>query len=219
MNIHILVEGVIGEAKVYKSWVPIVNPLLSFVEHISEIRSNNFSILSGGGYPNYLEVIQYAIDDLNEYKNVDRLVIAADSEQMTYQEKYEEIDNFVKNMNCHSQIRIVVQHFCLETWALANRNIIRPKPQSESLRKYIRLFNVRNYDPELLPDLPQESMNRAQFAEKYLRSALNDKYRNLTYSKGNPSALLHSKYFGRVRGRMDEKGHIPHFQNFIDAFL
>jgi hypothetical protein len=219
MNLYILVEGEIGEKKVYRTWIPIVNPLLSFVGHISEIENNNFSILSGGGYPNYLEVIEHAIEDVNMYNNIDRLVIAVDSEDMTYQEKYSEIESYIKKMRSHCEIRIIIQHFCLETWALANRSIISPKPQSEMLRRYISIFNVRVDNPELLPNLPQENMNRAQFAAKYLRIALNDKYRKLTYSKSNPAPLLHVKYFYRVKTRMEETAHILSFQNFLDAFI
>jgi len=48
MNIYIVVEGEVGVKKVYQHWVPLVNPNLNYVDHISLIVRNNFSILSGG---------------------------------------------------------------------------------------------------------------------------------------------------------------------------
>ena len=65
MNIHIVVEGVVGEAKVYRHWVPLVNPSLSYVPHISEIANDNFSIVAGGGYPQYYDVIDACIADVH----------------------------------------------------------------------------------------------------------------------------------------------------------
>lgn len=218
MNIHIVVEGEIGEKQVYKHWVPLVNPNLSFVTHISNLVHNNFSIVIGGGYPQYFEIIDAAIADVNSYGNVDRLVLVVDSEEMEYDEKLAEINHHISNIRCKVEIHIIVQHFCLEAWALGNQAIIRKNPRSLKLREYKRYYDVRHFDPELLPDYPLEELNRAQFAEKYLRRALNDNYRNLTYSKSNPEALLHDKYFERVKTRFIETNHIASFENFLSAF-
>ena len=219
MNIYVIVEGAAGERKVYQHWVPLVNPNLSYVPHVSNIVHNHFSIIIGGGYPQYYEVIDDAIADVNHYGNIDRLVIAVDSEEMEFDEKYAEICQHVSKSHCIAETRIVVQHFCLETWALGNRVIIRPNSQSSKLREYKRFYNVRLNDPELLPGYPPEELNRAQFAERYLRRALNDKYRNLTYTKSNPGALLHDKYFERVKGRLEQTGHISSFEGFLAAFM
>lgn len=219
MNIYIVVEGEVGEKKVYEYWVPLVNPSLSHVQHISNIAHNNFAIIIGAGYPQYFEVIDAAIADANDYGNIDRLVVAVDSEEMTYDEKYDEIYRHVSGQKCLAEVRIVVQHFCLEAWALGNRVIIRRDPQSSKLREYKRFYNVLVKDPELLPGYQPEELNRAQFAEKYLRRALNDKYRNLTYTKSNPGALLNIKYFNRLKERLEQTGHISSFEAFLTAFV
>jgi hypothetical protein len=219
MNIYVVVEGERGAAKVYASWVPLVNPSLTYVPHISEIANDNFSIVGGGGYPQYWEIIDAAIDDVNNYRNIQRLVIGVDSEESSYQEKHEEIEDHLRGSRCLAEIRIVIQHFCLETWALGNEVIVKEHPNSDVLRKYVKFFNVRVRDPELLPDYPEEELNRAQFAAKYLKHALNDKYKELTYSKNNPIPLLHPKYFGRVKQRLQNTGHIPSFEHFLAAFV
>jgi hypothetical protein len=121
--------------------------------------------------------------------------------------------------NTTVEIRIVVQHFCFEAWALGNRRIVRPHPTSSRLREYKQLFDVRSRDPELLPHKLDENLNRAQFAEKYLRLALTDTFRNLTYTKSNPQAVLHDKYFAQVKNRLRDTGHIASFDDFLRAFV
>jgi hypothetical protein len=80
-----------------------------------------------------------------------------------------------------------------------------------------RIYRLTN-DPELLPDLPVKHFNRAQFADVYLRKLLNNKHRNLTYSKSNPTALIHNKYFDQLNKRLNETGHIGSFEAVITAF-
>lgn len=218
MNIHIVVEGEKGATKVYEIWVPLVNPSLTYVSRISDIVNDNFSIVGGGGYPQYLEIIDAAIEDVNNYRNIERLVIGVDSEDFSYKEKYREIKDHISSSPCLAEIRIVVQHFCLETWALGNEVIVT-QPHSDVLRKYVNFFNVRVEDPELLPGCSEEELNRAQFAARYLKYALNDKYKELTYSKSNPTALLHPKYFGRVKQRLQNTRHISSFAHFLTAFV
>jgi hypothetical protein len=205
--------------KVYRHWITLVNPKLIYVDHISSIVKNNFSILSGGGYPQYFEIIASAIDDINSLENIDRLIISVDSEELSYKEKADEMLEYLSQFECNSEIKIIIQHFCLETWALGNRAIIRNNPQLPSLVRYRKYYNVRSKDPESLPDYELEELNRSQFAEKYLRYALNDKYRNLTYTKSNPTALLHDKYFRRVKERYNETDHIRSFYDFLSAFI
>jgi len=79
MNIYVVVEG-ICEKHVYKNWIPHVNKRLSFVNYSHEIQSNNFYILTGGGFPAYYDSIDIAIEEVNTYGNIDRLVIGIDSE-------------------------------------------------------------------------------------------------------------------------------------------
>lgn len=172
-----------------------------------------------GEIPKGISDIEDAIQDTNLYPAFDRLVVAVDSEEMTKEEKYTEIRGFVSCKPCLAEIRIIVQHFCFETWGLGNRKVIRTNPNSQRLREYKKIFDVRLKDPELLPPKPDEGLNRAQFAEKYLRVALNDKYRNLTYTKSNPRPLAHAKYFAQLKKRVEDTNHIAGFADLLDAFL
>jgi hypothetical protein len=218
MNIYVVVEGEVGEKKVYKHWIPLVNPALSYVNHVSEIERDNFAIIAGMGYPQYFRVIEDAIEDVNAHANIDKLVIAVDSEEMSYEEKLDQVNKHISKIHCTVEIVTIIQYFCLETWALGNRVIIRPHPQNSKLREYKRFFDVRCKDPERLPGYQPEELNRSQFALKYLKRALREKYRNLSYTKSNPEALLHNKYFQRVKERFEETGHIASFKAFLNAF-
>ena len=133
MNYYIVVEGEIGEKYLYQSWIPLVNPKLKYVDHISMIVENNFSIISGGGFPNYFDVIESAIEDVNFYNRIDKLVIAIDSEELSYSDKLDEMTEYLSKFKCEAETKIIIQHFCLETWALGNRRIIRPNPHCPRL--------------------------------------------------------------------------------------
>mgnify|MGYP001337878901 CR=1 FL=1 len=163
-------------------------------------------------------IIDNAIEDVNNILQFDRLVITVDAEEMTRQEKIDEIKQFLGNKKCRVEIRIVIQFFCFEAWALGNQKIIKRNPSSTKLRKYRNFYDVRLKDPELLPEKKDEELTRSQFAEKYLRIALNDRFRNLTYRKNDPKALLHEKYFNELVKRLTTTSHIMSFEDFLSAF-
>ena len=94
MNYYVIVEG-LGEKYVYKSWIPQVNPSLSYVSDLSKVQDNNFYIISGGGYPNYFKIIEDGINEVNQLGFFHKLVISVDAEEMTYNEKFTEIYNYI----------------------------------------------------------------------------------------------------------------------------
>ena len=218
MNQYIVVEGLCSEQKVYPSWILYTNSALTQVFDLADIVSNNYYMISGMGYPQYFEIIQAAIDDVNTNETIDQLVICVDSEEMSFAEKKDEIEAFVEGKIEPWKVVIVIQHYCLETWALGNQVIHKRNPQDETLRKYIRFHDACHSDPELIPNPSQFSMNRAQFCTDYLRRTLREKYPKLTYSKRDPSLLAHPKYFERIRLRFEKMNHIDSFSSFIGAF-
>lgn len=221
MNIYLVVEGPIGDKQVYSCWVPLVNNSLKVKLNIDDVTEDSLYIIAGYGYPNYFEVIESAVEDVSNSEVFDRLVIAVDSEDMSYDEKRGEIEEFIGGLGVAVDYRIVIQHFCLETWALGNKAIVTRGTTNERIRFFRGIFDVLTDNPELLPALrtENEQLTRAQFAEKYLRALLHDKYRNLTYNKSNPKALLHPTYFERVKDRFDTTNHIRSFNDFLTAFL
>lgn len=229
MNIYIVVEGDISEKTVYKEWIPFVNSSLSSVNTITDVTKDNFFIVSGGGYPNYFEVIENGIVDISSIVTddgnllFDRLVISVDSEDYTMREKSDELEQHIKAILKREKLkidyRLIIQHFCLETWLLGNKRIVGNSIQDPRLKKYIKHFNVSTRDPEHLMPLPQDTSTRAQHAELYLRLLLQEKYRNLTYQKSRPHVVSKQSYFKQLNRRFHDTNHIASFESFLSAFI
>jgi len=216
MNICVMVEGSSGEKMVYEEWIPLVNSNLSCTDSIFDIVANNFCIVSGHGYPNYLQKINEIIQDVNTHGNIDRLVICVDAEDFSYDEKLEEINKYISGKQCSAAINIIVQFFCFETWALANKKIGPRNPKNDILKQYASYFDVLDNDPELMPAYPLEDLNRAQFAYKYLKHCLIEK--GITYIKSKPYHIKHPTYFNEIKKRYNNHSHIKCFVHFLNAF-
>jgi hypothetical protein len=219
MNIYVVVEGDVTEKLVYSRWVPYANGDLVEVAHPTEVVHNNFVIVSGQGYPQYRARIERAAQDVQRIRAFDRLVIAVDSEDKTFPEKYAEIDGIVRATRLAKDYRIVIQHFCFEAWALGNRRIARRNSRDTALRQYRAFHDVVALDPELLPDYPPEELTRTRFALKYFKALLRDRSPALRYSKSNPGPVQEQDYFEALIERLNASRHIPSFKAFLNAFV
>ena len=137
---------------------------------------------------------------------------------MSKDEKRQEIEDYINGKVCSAEIIVLVQHFCIETWALGNQKACSANPTTHPLIAYKRYFDVRQNDPELLLPWSSLELNRAQFAYKYLRAMLSDKYIRLSYKKGKPDVLTNKGYFNQIVSRYNRTGHINSFEVFIQAF-
>lgn len=219
MNVYVLVEGEHTEIEVYKAWIPLINPQLSYARSLDDVDENKFMLFAGFGYPGYLDRIVGAIDTVNSNLSIDRLVIAVDSEDLSLDEKLNELNNLLDIHKCRVEVKLVIQHFCIETWALGNRLLLGRNIQDYELRKYKQIFDISTEDPERLPDYPPKNINRAQFAFRYLVLAIREKYHKLVYSKRKPLVLTHPKYLEQLKKRFHETGHIASFEMFLLAFV
>jgi hypothetical protein len=221
MNVYVVVEGRVVEKATYRVWIPEINRALSPVTFLPEVVGDNkVYIVSGDGYPQYFEVIRAALEDVATGDTFQRLVICVDSEDMSLDEKRNEVVAFVQaTPYAHVDYRVVVQHFCFETWVLGNRAVARRNPQLDLLKKYRAVYDVWRDDPEGLPALANEGLNRSQFAFRYLRATFMDRYSKISYSKNNPKEVAYPKYFEEVRKRLISTAHIQSFQAFLDAFV
>lgn len=218
MNVYVVVEGNATEPQVYRSWIPLVNPLLTEANYLPQVTDNNFLIRSGRGWPYLLTMIENAVEDIKITGCFDRLVVAADSEDLTLQARWDQIEQHIKKLNPPCPFHIVIQHFCFEAWALGNRKMVPRRPNNPTLQSYKELHDVTTLDPEALPPHDGHELNRAQFAEKYLRLAIRDKGKHLSYSKNSPQVVAHPTYFRQLNQRLSETSHISSLQTFIDAF-
>lgn len=218
MNIYVVVEGE-GETQIYPDWIRKINPSLKPIDRPDAASQDNYYLISGQGYPNYLDVIRNGLADVQSYAQYDRFVVAIDSEDATAAAKYSEVDQFISGIGCRVPYRIVVQHFCLEAWALGNKRIFHRNPSNDDLKRYIAHFDVSAQDPELLTPPPYEELNRARAAYKYLRLLLREKNPRLIYSKRNPREIGQEHFFVRIRERHEVDHHINSFAAFLTAFV
>lgn len=216
MNIYLVVEGSSVETKVYPEWIKLLKPELKQVQRLEEIATNNFYLISGNGYPNYLQVIEDAIEDLNSEPLLDRLVVAVDSEEMSYAAKHAEIAEHVQGCNPKKEVKIIVQDCCFETWCLGNvRNYTR-SPQNKVLRDYQKFYDVSRDDPELMESIKTDTFNKAQFHFRYLSLLCQEKGQH--YAKSNPKYVAHEKFFFHVMKRYEQTEHLRSVGDFIEAF-
>ena len=218
MNIVVFTEGK-GDRKVYRSWIPFVNNQLTLANTIDEIMHDHYAVIRGFGYPSYFDDISGVIQQVNSHGNIDRLVICVDSEDMTLSQKRQEMMTFLSGESCNSPVFVIYQHFCLETWALANRNACPANANHRSFQTFRRFFNVLTHDPENLPAYPPKGLNRSQFAATYLKAMLQASSSHITYNKSVPTPLLNRQYFQEVLLRHTSTSHIPSFAFLLNAFV
>lgn len=217
MNYYVVTEG-FSEKLVYEHWIPLINNGLTYVDHPSKLINNNFSIVSGNGYPGYLSVITGAIEDIKSNPSPTKLVACVDSEDFSYQQKYSEIESHILSLNTQGlNYSIVIQFFCFETWALGNLKIGPRKPKTFELAELKKWFDVLIEDPELLP--ATNELNRSQLAMVYLRAMIKDKIVRGGYSKSNPSIVQHPSYFQEICSRHIKTAHLGSFSKLLAAFV
>jgi hypothetical protein len=220
MNVYIVAEGQ-TEKLIYREWIPQLNPALSEVQYVADFQANNFYIVDGGGVPQYFEAIEAAIEDGRANPTITRVVVCADSEDMTLAEKTAELMDFIQLRNPTVEVRVVVQHYCFESWALGNRRAMPVTVRTDPLLRFKKHFDVSVHDPELLGPVPGSELNRAQTAKAYLRAMVSTKWKaeSLTYLPGHPGPVAHKSYLRHVRSRHLENAHIQSLGALLTAFV
>lgn len=218
MNVYCLVEGRVTEKQVYSSWIPLVNPALTVVNFVNQVVANNVFIISGEGLPQLFSRISASVKDMEAFPVFDRFVISLDSEEMDAEAKLAELIRHVEAAGPSVPVYPIVQHYCFETWALGNRKIGKKPAELTGLKECKKHYDVQTSDPALMPSIDPMRYTRSEFSAKYLRLILNNQRKNLTYTKSDPSAVCHEKYFEQVRSRHVDTGHIGSFQQFCAAF-
>jgi len=237
MNFYFVFEGK-TEAIVYKKWLSFLLPHLTEVDSFDAVSQNNYYYESDMGVPDCYRVAANAIQEINEVPKYDYLVLFTDADRLTVSEKKAEADEKIKlNLqnkpfktlpkNC--KLEIIIQKVCIETWFLGNRNFFVRNPQNnETLKKYIKYFDISQNNPEdLASEFEQDEENKqeifgyktkALFHEGYLREIF--KERHLSYSKSRPKEVQEKFYLEQLLTRIKTNlDHLHSFQEFIEFCL
>ena len=152
MNLYIVVEGRRTEKKVYPIWLNHLIPNLTKVNWAFEAVNNHFYLFNGNGFPALLHNhLTNSINEVNEKGNFNYLVLILDVDETTIQERINEVNNFVIENNLHlnnTELVVIPQNRCIETWFLGNRKIFKNNPQNNELSEFIKFYNVKENDPE-----------------------------------------------------------------------
>ncbi len=107
MNLYFLVEGDMTETRVYDSWVPYVFNGFTPVEDHEKAKDSNYYIVSGGGYPQYIDRIIQSFENLNDVPALyEHFFICIDSEEMSKEEKWNEVQEAVDLALDRTKVRI-----------------------------------------------------------------------------------------------------------------
>ena len=216
MNLYFVVEGK-TEAKVYPDWLSYLLPQLNRVKKYSQALTNNYFLISGGGYPALYDIVEAAIEEINLSQNYDYLAICLDAEENTVNDIQKEVltELFTNRRLAlgKTELKIFVQNRCIETWLLGNQKIYSRQPQSQLLLDRTNYYNVSTDCPELMGKYNYSVY--AQFHEVYLKELFLAK--NRTYSKTMPGDVQKEYYLRALHNRVDkELNHLPTLRDFLN---
>jgi len=238
VNLLLLVEGEKTEPKIYKAWLSHFFPQLHFVARPEDITTDSCRIVPGNGYPNMVSTprlyggisrLEACLLDIKNYKNIDYFFICVDSEEEAYQDRFDEINSRLESLKVNlgvdqfqtTEFHIIVQHRCIETWALGNAEIPNQYiPQNSSmvfptLQAY---YDTLIDDPELMLGYPlnYSYSTQAKFHERYLKEYL--KEFGLSYSKKNPIIIENKKYLDALMKRCSSTNHLLSLKHLFDIW-
>jgi hypothetical protein len=212
LNIYFLVEGK-TEKKIYSQWISHLLPELKRVYSFDDADDHNYYLFNCGGYPQILNDIPKAAEDIRHCGKYSYLVVCLDADESTVEERKKEVIEKLKPGEMNAQLVVIVQNRCFETWFLGNRNVYSRNPQDEFLRVYNNFYNVSRKDPESMPNF--KGFNKIQqFHKDYLKRMLAE--RGISYTKANPRGVGESRYVKELKKRIsDMPGQLETLHNFF----
>ena len=237
MNLLFLVEGDQTEPRVYRSWLKHLFPELTFVNRPEDMTQNTCRIIAGGGYPNMVSKpknnlepsrLEACLRDIEKFGNIDHFFICVDSEQFTYQERFEEVksklDTFQINYKIDSskvQIHLIIQNCCFETWGLGNAEIPNQYPRVRESIDWINFqnhFDINLNNPETLATFPlgYSFRNKAHLHRRYLQEYLAEF--GLKYQKKKPTIISEKTYLEALQKRCRNTEHLPSLKILFDIW-
>ncbi|MFM5889225.1 MAG: hypothetical protein ACKPFD_18455 [Dolichospermum sp.] len=237
MNLLFLVEGEKTEPKVYKAWLQHLFPSLTFVVRPEDMTMNTCRIIAGNGYPSMVDRqkknpevsrLEACLIDIERFGNVNHFFICIDSEEHSYTARFHEVksklDALKSGYNIDSsttEVHIIIQHCCFETWALGNAEISNEYPlirSSKVLSDFKTYYDVLVNDPEEMSCCPpgHTFSTKARFHKRYIKEYL--KQFGLSYSNKNPKVVECKKYLDALKKRCESMNHLSSLKLLLDIW-
>lgn len=219
MNLYFLVEGKRTEMKILPKWLAHLIPNYTRVNNAYDAIDHHYFLTSGYGYPSIFDYIEGAIDEINDSNKYDYFIICIDADEVEIEERRQEILDYINEKQLSLKfcnLKIIVQNRCIETWLLGNRKIYPRHPENKTFIQYASFYNVSENDPELMGIFPK-FRNHASFHEKYLKEMLQERNKNIRYTKEHPGVVTDPAYLEELINRCeDTNAHLASFKTFID---
>jgi hypothetical protein len=217
MNVFFLVEGRHTERKVYPKWINHLVPSLTKVERPALVKANQFCIVSGNGYPSILTYLENSVEEANRLGCFDFFIIVVDADDKIVLERDTEIMDYMTkqsiNLSDKTELIIISQRVCIETWFLGNRKIFKRNVENTTLSEWILFYNVKTDDPEEMPLFPQFIDAIGSFHKLYFKKMMSE--RKLIYTEQTTHIVEQKDFLEQIIKRFKE-GHIPSFGRFLD---
>ena len=218
MNLYIIVEGRRTEKKVYPVWLAQLVPKLDRVDWAFEAKNMNYYLFNGNGFPALLHNhLRNSIEEVNDLNRFNYLVLILDVDESTVDGRIAEVNNFITSenlkLNSDTELVVIPQNRCIESWFLGNQKIFKQNPQNHELIEYVHFYNVREKDPEQMgihPNFKTHSQFHADYCTEMLRE------RNIRYSKNRPNGVIDKDFLEHLIMRNKETNHLNSFKYFID---
>ena len=219
MNLYFLVEG-LTERKVYPQWLNHLLPsCYSRVSNAYDVNKDDYFLISGGGYPSILDNhLRSSIEEVNDCGNYDWLILVIDADEMSIQDKTEEVHQFIETnnivLNANCQLHVITQKCCMEAWFLGNRAVYTKSPSKSDFGKHNVFYDVSQNDPELMVKPTNSEETLSIYHYEYLKQMLLE--RNVRYSKTKPNDVGESHYLSQLKKRVNETNHLSSLKNFLN---
>jgi hypothetical protein len=217
MNLYFLVEGKRTEIKVYPRWLSHLIPELNRVQWAHQVSDNNYFIFNGNGFPSLLHNhLKNSIEEVNDINLFKYLIVVLDVDESSVDIRKREVTTFISDNNLNlrnTELVIIPQNRCIETWFLGNRRVYKNNPQNLSLLEFINFYNVQTLDPEEMGFIVDFNTH-SQFHYEYCKLMLLE--RNIRYSKKNPQGVTELTFLDRLIERIQTTDHLNSFSVFIE---
>lgn len=164
MNAYIIVEGSETEMSVIPIWLSILAPQIQRIEDPHAVCNNNYYIFCGNGIPSIYKHTVNAIADVNSINSVsehkyDYILLCLDTEEGTRADILSTLQQYMEEAgSVLDDVKLLVfdQKVCMESWFLGNRKVFKSNPQNPDLIRYVHFYNVKQDDPEDMPNIDDE---------------------------------------------------------------
>ncbi len=166
------------------------------------------------------------LKDIQTFRNIDHFFICIDSEEYSYSDRYDEVKikldagrTTYSIDQSKTEIHIIIQYRCFETWALGNAEIPNryiPKNSSSPFFPDLQAhYDVLLNDPETMPHLKsihgEYFSTNARFHKHYIKTYV--EHFGLRYS---PKLVEESWYLDALKMRCQSTSHLSSLKLFLN---